>query len=58
MPLYLAYGGEWLDLACGILGVWAMGPKLHFQWYNHIALVHEYSLEGHTILFMVVAFGQ
>jgi hypothetical protein len=31
MPLYLVFGGKWLDLAYGIQVVWALGPKLWFQ---------------------------
>jgi hypothetical protein len=30
MPLYLVFRGGWLDLAYGISGVWALGPKLLF----------------------------
>jgi hypothetical protein len=32
IPLYLASRDGCLDLACRILGVWALGPKLWFQW--------------------------
>jgi hypothetical protein len=28
MTPYLAFRGKWRDLACGISGVWALGPKL------------------------------
>jgi hypothetical protein len=32
MPVYLAYGSEWPDLACEIPGVWNLGQKpLEFQ---------------------------
>jgi hypothetical protein len=31
MPLYLVFGGEWLDLACGIPRVWAFSPNIWFQ---------------------------
>jgi hypothetical protein len=31
MPLYLAFRGRWPDLAYGISGVWALGPKLKFH---------------------------
>jgi hypothetical protein len=30
-PLYLAFRGKWSDLAYGISGVWALGPKLQLQ---------------------------
>jgi hypothetical protein len=32
MPLYLASRGEWLDLTCGIPGVWILTPKLQFPY--------------------------
>jgi hypothetical protein len=31
MPLYLGFMGRWPDLAYGISGVWAFGPKFWFQ---------------------------
>jgi hypothetical protein len=30
-PLYLAFKGEWLDLAYRISGFWAVGSNLQFQ---------------------------
>jgi hypothetical protein len=33
VSLYLVYQGEWMDPACGILGVWALNPKLSFQFH-------------------------
>jgi hypothetical protein len=32
MPLHLAFRGRWPDLAYGLSRVWALGPKLQFQW--------------------------
>jgi hypothetical protein len=32
MPLYLVFRGRRLDLAYGISGVWALGPKLQFHY--------------------------
>jgi hypothetical protein len=36
MPLYLAYRVEQKDLACGIPGILALGPKLQFQYHFEI----------------------
>jgi hypothetical protein len=34
MPLYLAVRGGCPDLAYEISGIWALGPKLWFQWWR------------------------
>jgi hypothetical protein len=38
MPLYLAFRSRWPDLAYGISGVWALGPKLQFQ-FQHFYVI-------------------
>jgi hypothetical protein len=36
-------GGGWLDLACGILGVWALGPNVSLSLIKHILVLHTYN---------------
>jgi hypothetical protein len=49
MPLYLVFRGRWPDLAYGISGVWALGPKLIFQdWTNHGENIRLIPSEGHS----------
>jgi hypothetical protein len=35
MSLYWGFRGEWLDLTCGIPGVWALDPKLQFRYLKN-----------------------
>jgi hypothetical protein len=42
MPLYLPFWGWWLELAYGISRVWAVGPKLQFQYYATEAEINRH----------------
>jgi hypothetical protein len=51
MPLYLVFGGRWMDLAYGILGVWALDSQTpvspsHFLWM--ISLIYTQVCWGPT----------
>jgi hypothetical protein len=53
MLLYLVFSGRCLDLAYGLSGVWALGPKPQFQSGSELrlaeALVEEFLQSPHKV---------
>jgi hypothetical protein len=47
-PLDWGFRDEWPDLAYGISGVWALGPKLWFQNQHKRTQVERRKMEGFT----------